>query len=99
MNKNDPFSKICLHIKINKIFQCLKDVKPNENTSFFKFITILNLDENTYILNLKRTQLKPNAINIHDIGHLWSINTYIQSVLNPYVVATYYMSYMMKIEK
>jgi hypothetical protein len=99
MNGNYPFSKKFLHIKMNKIFQCLKDVKPNESTSFKKIITRLNLDENTYILNLKRTQFKPNVININDIAHLWSINTYIQFILDPYVVATYYMSYMMKIDK
>jgi hypothetical protein len=34
---------------MNKIFQCLKNVKPNESTSFKKFITRLNLDENIYI--------------------------------------------------
>jgi len=49
MNGNDPFSKKFLHIKMNKIFQCLKNVKPNESTSFKKFITRLNLDENIYI--------------------------------------------------
>jgi hypothetical protein len=54
MNTNYPFSNLYLHIQANKIFQSLKNLKENEDISFFEFLNFLNLDENTYVLNLKR---------------------------------------------
>jgi len=71
----------------------------------------LNLDENTYILNLrskltkshlkkKKTpiNIKTNAFSAHDV-HLWFTNIDIQFVLDPYGAKTYYTSYMTKIDK
>jgi hypothetical protein len=49
---------------------------------------------------LKQTpkNIKTNAFNIC-VAHLWFANTYIQFILDPYVVTTYCTSYMTKIFK
>jgi hypothetical protein len=46
------FIIISLNIS-NKIFQSLKDLKENDDISFFKYLNSLNLNESTYILSLK----------------------------------------------
>ncbi len=38
-----------LHTQANKIFQYLKDLKENDDRSFFEYINSSNLDKNTYI--------------------------------------------------
>ncbi len=50
---NYPFSQHYIHTQIKKKFQSLKDLKENEDISFFEFLNSLNLDENRYILNLE----------------------------------------------
>jgi hypothetical protein len=40
--------------------------------------------------------IKTNAFSIH-VVHLWFANINIQFILDPYVVTTYYTSYMIKI--
>jgi hypothetical protein len=49
-------------------------------------------------LEWKLSNIKINAFNIHVIL-LWFANTYIQFILDPYVVASYCTSYMIKIDK
>jgi hypothetical protein len=83
----------------------------NEDISFFDFLHYLNLDQNTYILHLKRKLtnldifLKWTPINIKIsafntcVTHLWFANTNIQFILNPYTTTTYCTSYVTKIDK
>jgi hypothetical protein len=33
------------------------------------------------------------------VGLLWEANTYVRYILNPYVAATYYISYLTKLNK
>jgi hypothetical protein len=49
---------------------------------------------------LKRTSknIKTNAFSIYFV-HLWFANIDIQFILDPYAVATYYTSYMTKIDQ
>ncbi len=62
---------------------------------------ILNLRSKSTKLNifLKRTpkNVKTNAFSIH--VHLWFANINTQFLLDPYAIATYYTSYMTKIDK
>ncbi len=80
-----------------------------EDISFLKILNSLNLGENTYILSfinkltklhifLKRTlrNIKINAFNTR-VVHLWFVNTNVKFILDPYAAATYYTSYMTKI--
>jgi hypothetical protein len=53
INENLPFSQQYFHTQLNKIFQSFKDLKENDDISFFKYLNSLNLDESTYILSLK----------------------------------------------
>jgi hypothetical protein len=53
INGNYPFSQQYLQTQANTIFQYLKDLKENDDISFFEYLNSLNLDENTYILNLR----------------------------------------------
>jgi hypothetical protein len=63
-----------------------KDLKENDDISFFEYLNSLNLDGSTYILSLrskltksyiflKQTlkHIKTNAFNIH-VVHLWFAN-------------------------
>jgi len=52
INGNYPFSQQYLQTQVNKMFQSLKDLKENDDISFFEYLNSLNLDENTYILSL-----------------------------------------------
>ncbi len=87
----------------------MKDLK--KDISCLEIFNSLNLDKNTYILNLnnKLTKLhiflkqipiniKTNVFSTHDV-HLWFPNIDIQFILNPYGGATYCKSYMTKIDK
>jgi hypothetical protein len=42
--------------------------------------------------------MKTNAFNTH-VVHLWFAKTNIQFILDPYAIATYYTSYMTKVDK
>jgi hypothetical protein len=55
-----PFSQQYFHTQTNKIFQSLKDFFFFDDISFYGCLNSLNLDESTYILNLrsKLTHLK-----------------------------------------
>jgi len=52
INGDYPFSQQYLQTQANKIFQFLKDLKENDDISFFEYLNFLNLDESTYILSL-----------------------------------------------
>ncbi len=111
MNGNYPFSQQYLHTQTNKIFQPTRDLKENDDISFFEYLNSLSLNESTYILSLKNEltkshiflkwipkNIKINAFSIC-VTHLWFANTYIQFILDPYVTTTYCTSYMTKIDK
>jgi hypothetical protein len=60
INGNYPFSQQYFNTETNKIFQFFKDIKENDNISFSEYLNSLHLDENTYILNLRRRLKKPH---------------------------------------
>jgi hypothetical protein len=53
INGDYPFSQQYFQTQTNKIFQSLKDLKENDDISFFEYPNSLNLGENTYILSLR----------------------------------------------
>jgi hypothetical protein len=53
INGNYPFPQQYLKTKTNKIFQPLKDLKENDDISFYEYLNSLHLDESTYILILR----------------------------------------------
>jgi hypothetical protein len=81
----------------------LKDLNKNEKVSFSEFLDSLNLDENTYILSLRKqltkSNIEKNKIPYKCVTHLLFSNTYIQNFLNPYAIATYCTTYVTKINK
>ncbi len=53
INGDYPFSQEYFQTQANKIFQSLKYLEENDDISVFEYLNSLNLDENTYILNLR----------------------------------------------
>jgi len=60
------FKKKHLNTQINNIFEYLKDLKANENVSFFEFLNYLNMDENKIIYLLKRN-IKNHAFKKNEL--------------------------------
>jgi hypothetical protein len=46
----------------------------------------------------KPNDIQTNAFNIH-VGPLWEANTYVQFILDPFVVATYDTFYLTQVDK
>jgi hypothetical protein len=82
----------------------------NEN-SFNEFLSNLQMDKNIYLLALWSTLQKPtlflkckpcdihtNSFNIH-VRPSWEANTYVQYILDPYAIISYYTSYLIKVDK
>jgi hypothetical protein len=53
------FRKCFLQQKAIKLFEFLKDFKTNENITFYEFLNLLHLGEETCILSLRNKLLKP----------------------------------------
>ncbi len=82
------------------------------NISFENFLLMLNLDLSPYIIDslcykltkptlfLKR-EMKENRTNVYAIkvAPLWEVNIDTQYILDLYVVASYYASYLTKIDE
>jgi hypothetical protein len=99
-----------LEQQVTKVLEFLKDFKTNENITFSKFLNLLHLDEETYILTLRSKLMKPNiffkhtpsniktnAFSIH-ANPLWFAATYIQFIFNSYATASYCTLYITTIE-
>ena len=90
-----------------KIQECLANLKRDEEISFVKFLELLALTEEQYILaiifSLKRATLLKRApsevrINSYNCNLLkaWQANLDIQYILDPYACAVYILSYITK---
>jgi len=71
------------------MFQSLKDLKENDDISFFEYLNSLNLDENTYILSLISIWIikYPNIEKMDDLidsksKPLYSTNIWINDIDN-----------------
>jgi len=58
INGDYPFSQQCLQTQTNKIFQSLKDLKEDDDISFFEYLKFSNFDESTYTLSLRSKLIK-----------------------------------------
>jgi hypothetical protein len=60
LKKDLPFNKENVQQQAKKVFEFLKDLKFDENITFFEFKNLLHLDEETYILSLRNKLMMPN---------------------------------------
>ena len=79
--------------------------------SFDTFLTQVNLSEDEYIQAIQCTLRKPTLFLKQKLSHIWNnnfskdmqvmlkANIDVQYMLNAYAIASYYTSYMTKIDK
>jgi hypothetical protein len=93
------------------IFEQLVKMDLREDITYIDFINRLDLNEDTYIMDLCSTLKRPMVIfkwNVIDIrtnvfgrfvGPLWQANTDAQFILDTYAIASYCTSYLTKVDK